>query len=177
MEPVPKNGGSRSTPALWIAIGVLVLVIAGLWIWKAMAVDRTREQMEELSADRVAERTEDLLEVAAQSLGLAVREGAVAGDLGRIQSYLDRLVEEPGIDRIVYADGDQVRLSTDRSQVGSPLGEAAPGAGTLQEIRVARLDEGAWRVVVPITGLNERLGTVVLDYRPAGPAPATGEPD
>jgi hypothetical protein len=42
---------------------------------------------------------------------------------------------------------------------------------------VARLDGGAWRVVVPITGLNERLGTVVLDYRPDGPAPATGEPD
>ncbi|HUP20441.1 MAG TPA: hypothetical protein VM778_10865 [Gemmatimonadota bacterium] len=171
METGEANGGARSTTSLWIAIGVLVLVAAGLWIWKGQAVDRTRDRMEEVSAERVAERTEALLGLAAQSLGLAVREGAIAGDLGRVQSYLDRLVEEPGVERIVYAVGDSVRLSTDRSLTGAALSEVAPAAVALQETRVARLDGGAWRVVVPITGLNERLGTVVLDYRPAETAP------
>lgn len=168
-----ETGSGRPINPYWIAIGVLVLVVLGMWLWMGRAVNATEERMTETARIRVTERTESLLGVTAQSLGLAVREAAIVGDRERIQSYLDRLVQEPGVEGIAYAEGDSVILATDRSRIGASLKALAPGAGAATSASVARGDDG-WLVVVPITGLNARLGTLALEYNPEADAPPAG---
>lgn len=174
---VEPDGGSGAR-GLWIAIGVLVVLVLGLFAWRAVSLNRAEDRLAEerarwAEAERraVAERTRDMLGLTAVTLGLAVREAAIAEDYGRIATYLDRVVREPGVERVLLADADgSIRVATDRSLEGTPLGDVVPEEPG-QRATVDRTAEGAFRVVVPITGLNERIGTLVLLYR----APSEGE--
>lgn len=168
-----EPGSARSINPYWIAIGGLIVALLGMWLWMGRVVDSTEERMVETARARVAERTESLLGATAQALGLAVREAAIAGDRERLQAYLDQLVQEPGIQGLVYAEGDSVILATDRSLVGASLESIAPGAGAAASASVVHGDD-AWRVAVPITGLNTRLGTLAMEYRPEAETPPAG---
>lgn len=176
MTPVETHHENRSSRPFWIAIGVLAVIALGLFLWKTVAENRAEGRLEEErtrweaeTRERVAQRTREVLLVAGQPLGLAVRDAAMDRNYGEIQAYLDRVVREPGVQRIAFAAGDSVTVATDRSLVGRALSAIAPRSAGASETTVERRD-GAFQVVVPITGFNERLGVLVLDYAPEEPA-------
>lgn len=178
-----EPNGSEGSRLLWGVIGLLVVLLLGMWIWKEMAVDRAEERLaeqretwEQRTREAVDETTRDLLGLAATPLGLAVRDEAMEENYGRIESLLDRMVAEPGVERALYATaGDTIRVSTDQSLVGEPLSGAIAGHEIgARGATVTRIDTGPYRVVVPITGLNQRIGTLAFTYASKTGAPAEG---
>ncbi|MDX1623022.1 MAG: hypothetical protein R3199_03475 [Gemmatimonadota bacterium] len=175
-----ESNGRGGSGLLWGVIGLLVVLLLGMWIWKEMAADRAedrlaeqRERWEQRTREAVDETTRRLLGLAATPLGLAVRDEAMEENYGRIETLLDRMVAEPGVERALFATaGDTIQVSTDQSLVGEPLSGTIAGAEAgARGTRVSRTGEGAWQVVVPITGLNQRIGTLALTYAwKAGPA-------
>lgn len=169
---------ARSVRPFWIAIGVLVLLLIATYAWKVASVNRAENRLaeaqstwEEGARHAIRENTRSMLGLAAVPLGLASREDAMSRNFGLMQERFERLVREPGVERVLYATaGDSIVVSTDRSLVGRPLADAVPARYARPIATNVVVVEGAFQAVVPITGLNERLGVVVLTYRPPGPA-------
>lgn len=185
---IEERDDSRSL--LWVLVGVLAVAVIGLFVWKVVAVgdveERLEEQrttMEERRLEALDANTRRLLSLAATPLGLAVREQAMEENFGRMEELLNRIVAEVGIEGIVYAtENDSIRVATDRSLVGRPLRAVVPEGAAAGRAEVSRTEAGVYRAVVPITGLNQRIGTVVLTYRPefveeAFAAPSEAGPD
>lgn len=172
---------SSGATAWWMAIGVLVVIAIGLYAWKVVAVNQAEDRMEEARAEwraeteeALEERTRTLLRLSAEPLGLAVRDAAMEENYGTVGNYLDRVVRTEGVRGVVLAMGDTVRVATDETQTGRALADVMPGglAGG-SEVQVEAAGDGTYRVGVPITGLNERIGTLVLTW--VAPATATEE--
>ncbi len=168
---------SNSATAWWVAIGVLVVVAIGLYAWKVAAVNQAEDRLEEARAEwraesqeALEERTRTLLRLSAEPLGLAVRDAAMEENYGTVGNYLDRVARTEGVRGVVLAVGDTVRVSTDETHTGRALADVMPaGLAGGSEVQVEVAEDGAYRVGVPITGLNERIGTLVLTWV----APAT----
>ena len=177
MTAESTTGPARSARPYWIAIGVLVLLLIATYVWKVASVNRVEERMaeaeqawEEGARHAVRENTRSMLGLAAVSLGLSAREEAMSRNYGLLQERFERLVREPGVERVLYATaGDSITVSTDRSLVGGPLANVVPARYARPIGTNVVFEEGAFHAIVPITGLNERLGIVVLTYRPTAP--------
>lgn len=171
---VSTGSTASSATAWWIAIGVLVVAVIGVWIWKGVAVDRAEDRLEaarveweEEARRTLARRTQELLALSAEPLGLAVRDAAMAENWGTVGTYLDRVARTEGVQRIVLVAGDTVRVSTDATLEGRPAGGVIPmGVSGGESSRVVETEDGSFHAAVPITGLNERLGLLVLTYVP-----------
>jgi hypothetical protein len=175
----------------WIAIGVLALLLIALYAWKVASVNRIEDQLaeeqqawEEGARHAVQQNTRSMLGLAAVPLGLSAREEALSRNYGLMQERFERLLREPGVERVLYATAnDSIAVSTDRSLIGRPLSSAIPERYSRPVGTNVVLEEGAYLAVVPITGLNERLGVVVLTFRHPrvegghGAAPDSIEPD
>jgi hypothetical protein len=176
---------ARSVRPFWIAIGVLVLLLIATYAWKVASVNRAEKNLaeaehnwEEGARHAILENTRSMLGLAAVPLGLASREDAMSRNYGLMQERFERLVREPGVERVLYATaGDSIVVSTDRSLVGRPVADAIPAQYARPIATNVVISEGAFQAVVPITGLNEKLGVVVLTYRPPGPAEREGHPE
>lgn len=168
---------SNSATAWWVAIGVLAVIAIGLYAWKVVAVNQADDRLEEARAEwraesqeALEERTRTLLRLSAEPLGLAVRDAAMEENYGTVGSYLDRVARTEGVRGVVLSVGDTVRVATDETHIGRALADVMPGglAGG-SEVQIDVAEDGTYRVGVPITGLNERIGTLVMTWV----APAT----
>lgn len=170
-------GPARSDRPFWIAIGVLALLLIATYVWKVASANQAEERMadaqrswEEGARHAVRENTRSMLGLAAVPLGLSAREEAMSRNYGLLEERFERLVREPGVERVLYATaGDSIAVSTDRSLVGRPLADALPARYARPIGTNVVFEDGAFHAIVPITGLNERLGVVVLTYRPPAP--------
>lgn len=164
---------ARSNRPFWIAIGVLALLWIATYAWKVASVNRVEDRLAEQEAiweegarHAVQQNTRSMLGLAAVPLGLSAREEAMARNYGLMQERFERLLREPGVERVLYATaGDSIAVATDRSLIGKPLSSAVPVRYTRPVGTNVVLEDGAYLAIVPITGLNERLGVVVLTYR------------
>ncbi|HEU4464045.1 MAG TPA: hypothetical protein VFS53_03280 [Gemmatimonadota bacterium] len=164
---------ARSNRPLWIAIGVLSLLLIATYAWKVASVNRLEDRLaererlwEEGARHAVEQNARSMLGLAAVPLGLSAREEAMSRNYGLMQERFERMLREPGVERVLYATaGDSIAVSTDRSLIGKPLSSAIPERYSRPVGTNVVVEEGAYQAIVPITGLNERLGVVILTYR------------
>jgi hypothetical protein len=164
---------ARSNRPFWIAIGVLSLLLIATYVWKVASVNRLEDQLaereriwEEGARHAVQQNARSMLGLAAVPLGLSAREEAMSRNYGLMQERFERMLREPGVERVLYATAvDSIAVSTDRSLIGKPLSSAIPERYSRPVGTNVVLEDGAYQAIVPITGLNERLGVVVLTYR------------
>lgn len=176
-----RASSSSGATAWWVAIGVLAVIAIALYAWKVIAVNQAEDRLEEARAEwraesqeALEERTRTLLRLSAEPLGLAVRDAAMEQNYGTVGNYLDRVARTEGVRGVVLAVGDTVRVATDETHTGRALADVMPGglaAGS--EVQIEAAEGGTYRVGVPITGLNERIGTLVLTW--VAPAAAIEE--
>jgi hypothetical protein len=171
--PTGSARPARSNRPFWIAIGVLALLWIATYAWKVASVNRVEDRLAEREAmweegarHAVQQNTRSMLGLAAVPLGLSAREEAMGRNYGLMQERFERLLREPGVERVLFATaGDSIAVATDRSLIGKPLSSAVPERYTRPVGTQVVFEDGAYQAIVPITGLNERLGVVVLTYR------------
>lgn len=170
------DGRGRSDRSLWVwIIGLLLLVVVGVYAWKEIQLGNVRGEAEERrqtlverAGERVDERTRGLLRLSAQPLGWAVRSEMIRRNLDQVDAYLTEFVQEEGVESAVLAgERDSVLVATDRRFQGARFSEHFP-AELLERDRTAveEAEDGRLRLIVPILGINRRLGTLVVVYRP-----------
>ena len=186
---VESRGGfagllAQRMPA-WLALVLLLILLIVLLIWKQMAVSTAEARLAEerqtltqqFEADKaavlgqareaVARNSEQAHRLVGQALSWAVRGELIRNNLDQIDQYFQELVKTERIRQVALVGNDgKVLLATDKKLQGSDFGASQPAdllnAETV-EIRPAQTANENY-LVMPVMGLNVRMGTAVLRY-------------
>ncbi len=176
-----QTSGLDGNKKIMLGLAVtLVVVVAVMYFWKTAAVSAVESKLVEVQTQSVQERTE-LIERARQldarddveslkrlstPLAWAIRRELMASNLDQVDQYLSELVQMPGFESAVLANPeDKVMVATDRKNLAEPFSTLYP-AQYLQakEVRIAPASAGSLRAIIPVMGLNQQLGTLVVEY-------------
>lgn len=157
--------------ALKVVVIVALVLIAGLWIWKAIQVSQVRkeaerenERVKETAVNMITEARAGNLELMTKPLVWAVRTEMLRGNMDQVNLYLQEMVKENNFQRIQVADASGVVVaSTDKKTEGQPLA-GLNGVMAADSTVVNKTGDSTWLVSSPIMGLNNRLGTLVIEY-------------
>jgi hypothetical protein len=154
------------------ALGALVVVML---FWKVFAVQGVEKKMRAQQADVVeksqkiiSEQTSHFLRMTTVPLVWAVRKEMLQDNYGQINEYATSFVRERNIQQILLVKADGViAVATDKKVEGSPASSLYP-AQTFEknDIDIVEDKDGNLQVAAPVMGLNARIGTLVLIYKP-----------
>jgi len=177
----------RARLPLWIALVVVIALLAVLG-WQRVAVNRADARLaaerETLSSQFQADRSALVSELKAKveadadeskrqfgmALAWAVRGEMIRNNLDQVDQFFGEIIKLPHTERALLADSTgKVLVSTDRRYLGVALSTLVPVEATLAgEVAVRAGPNETKLLVIPIMGLNSRLGTVVVSYREPG---------
>lgn len=181
-ESMPHLGHSlRSRPnrTILIIIGVGVVLLATVWIWKSAQVSNVkkkavadRESLTSQARLQIRETHSTHLRMLAKPLVWAIRSEMMQGNIGQVNLYANDLVKEKNIQRIVIADREgRVISSTNKKDEGKPfLSIGKPGYLTSDTTIVESSSDTTLVMSSPIMGFNNRLGTIMITYKAKSPA-------
>jgi hypothetical protein len=156
----------------WRLIGCLLLVvaIAGMYLWKNIAVTCVKAQLAEKAGQVIADQNGSLLRLAVVPLVWAVRTEMISGNYAQINQYLSQFVKEKNMKGIVVAKPDgTIVVATNKKLEGAPVASVFPPSVLLEDkTTVTTLENGDIMVVSPVMGLSEKLGVLILLYTPPG---------
>jgi hypothetical protein len=172
---------------LWVSLALLaLLIIVFAWgRWTAGVGERRlateRQQLtQQVEAERAAMQREmhetlarelrELQNLFGHALAWSVRSAMLRNNLDEIDQYFTDLVKNPRVTLVLLADnGGKVLRASDRKYLEVPFTDHYPAELLKVEGVNVQPDEGnRQRLVLPIQGLTERLGTVLLVYTPTG---------
>lgn len=128
------------------------------------AIDE-RGEILRAATETMTAQTSALLRLSALPLGWAIRSAMLKDDMGSVDTYLQRIVQERHVKgaALVGADG-KVRLASNRKLENRPAAEVFGGVALNEQSPNVITTEGDLRVVVPVMGYDRRLGTLILSY-------------
>lgn len=185
--PAPEKASLDLTKKIMVALVVALVVVAlGMYFWKMAAVSKVEDKLVQVQAQQAQARTElierarqldarddvDSLKRFSTPLAWAIRRELMAANLDQVDQYLSELVQMPGFQSAVLANSeDKVVVATDRKHLAGTLSSIYP-AEYLQskDVKIEPASNGGLRAIIPIMGLNQQLGTLVVEYaEPAYP--------
>jgi len=166
-------------PQMLVAIAVATWAATALvmYLWRVGSLMRARRRarrdeealFERLQRD-VEQAVSEATEFAVVTTEWAVRAELVRDDVEDIQEYMQRLVKRPRVRRALVARPDGTVVGAgDRKQRGLSIKSLVPKLpAESSSVQRVPLESGATLFVVPVMGLESRLGTLVLELeRPA----------
>jgi hypothetical protein len=175
---------------LWVSLALLLLWLLTVG-WHSVTMSRAEARLEkdreamttQFEADRSAllsqlrTRMADESDEAQRQFGLAlawaVRGEMIRNNLDQVDQFFNEIVKLPNTERVLLAGSDgKVQVSTDRRHLEADAALLV-GADALQlaQVTVRGEAEGTRQLVIPVMGLNTRLGTVIVTSRQADPLP------
>jgi len=174
VEKAAKPARSLGARLSLYTIFVLLLLAFGLWVWKELSVRKLEREMGDQRTEMQSEQQTALeaqaramLQLTALPLAWAVRSEMMQGNLSQIDDYFRDFVKERGVQSIFLIDKEnKVVLATNRKLETEPADQVVSQAiRDAESIRIEKSDS-MLRLGVPIMSLNEKLGILVVDYRP-----------
>jgi hypothetical protein len=171
VEQQPEQGVNKSfIMTHWhsITILLLVLAVAGVYVWKNVAVNSAKAQVSESANRIIAEQNKSYLRLVAVPLTWAVRSEMIRNNYDQINQYLNQFVKEKNMKEIIVAKPDgTIVVATNKKREGTSVTSAFPPA-VLQEDKttVTTLGNGDIMVVSPVMGLSTKQGVLILLYTP-----------
>lgn len=171
VEQQPEQGANKSfIAAHWnlIIILLLVLAVAGMYVWKNVAVNSAKAQLTESANRIITEQNSSYLRLVAVPLTWAVRSEMIRDNYDQINQYLNQFVKEKNMKEIVVAKPDgTIVVATNKKLEGTSVTGAFPSS-VLQEDKttVSSLEGGDIMVVSPVMGLSSKKGVLILLYTP-----------
>lgn len=175
----------RTKLPLWVSLLLLLLLLTS-FIWQRVAVGQAQRQAEQVqqqlsqqfAADKTALQTRMSAWVKAQDdealrrLGLAlawaVRGELIRNNLDQVDQFFNELVKLKQVDMVLLADpAGKILVASDKKHQGGEFTAVYP-AELLDQVVTTVLPgrDGKRWLVIPVMGLNSRLGTVVLSSAP-----------
>jgi len=169
----PEQGANKSFILChWRLIGcfLLVLAIAGMYLWKNVAVTRAKAQLTERAGQIITDQNRSLLRLAVVPLVWSVRTEMMGGNYEQINLYLNQFVKEQNMKGIVVANpAGTIVVATDKKLEGAPVASFFPPSVLLEDKTIVSTREnGDIMVVSPVMGVSEKLGVLILLYTPPG---------
>ena len=168
----PKKSTS-STKKLLITIGVALVLIIAIWIWKSVEVANVRRTSEnnyrvlkEQAIKSIVASKEEQLKLLAKPYVWAVRTELMNGNVSQVNLYADDMIKEKDFLLIAIAnDSGNIVSFTNKKDEGKPftsIGEAT--SLNNNNTMVKNTGDSVLIVTSPIMGFNNRLGTLFIKY-------------
>ena len=141
----------------------VLFLVASIWgIWNIYELKKEKNLLTEQFAAQ-----KDSLQISDYALITKVFSWAVRSDMMRnnydqANQYLNQIIKEPHIQKVFAVDVEKnvIVLSTDKNEVGMPVSDIV----LLQTNNAAiQYNSNSTRFIIPITGLNKRIGIAVID--------------
>lgn len=179
----PKDSGMDPNRKIMLGLVIALLLVAAIMHgWRVASVGamenklavaeskqaEARAQLIEQARQLDTRKTEESLRLFSVPIAWVIRREAMAGNLDQVDQYFTDLVQMRGFQAAVLARPDgKILVASDRKQLADAFASLYP-AEYLQasDIRVERTASGNLRAIIPVLGLNQQLGTVVLEYTP-----------
>jgi len=178
-KPAPKPPSDNKVLKYWylIVILLLILAVAGTYAWKNMAVARAKADLTQRAEQVIDEQNKTYLQLVAVPLAWAVRSEMIRDNYDQVNQYLAQFIKEKNMKELVVARPDgKVVAATNKKLEGAAITDSFP-AEVLQveSTTLTTRDNGEIMVVSPVMGLSEKVGVLVLVYKPVtlglGPNP------
>jgi len=152
---------------------ILMLLIAGMYGWKNLAVRKVEKETEkqaakltETTTQMLADKNRALLRMTAIPLSWVVRMEMPKGNYDNIDQYFKQIIQEDNFKVILLAGMDgKILVATDRRMEGAPLSQYYPESLLeLYETTVSELNSEELIVTAPVIGLTAKLGVLVMIY-------------
>jgi len=163
----------QANKKLLITIGVALVLLITVWIWKSIEIsnvrgkaERDHQALKEQAIKGIVTSKEEQLKLLTIPYVWAVRTEMMKGNINQINLYALDLIKEKNFQRIAIAnDSGVIVSSTDKKDEGKPftsIGEVA--ALTNNDTMVENTGDSVLIVTSPIMGFNKRLGTLFFKY-------------
>jgi hypothetical protein len=166
----PKAPGFFAKNKLWfIALGLFVLSNTGIYFYQKHQQKLMREacraelNMRQNNAmNLTGMRSEEVATQISRGLIWGVRGEMERGNKELIELYLNKLVQESGVDLVIIQDSkDSVYLSTDKKYENHKVPYIQ---GVIERQTVLKSDYKEVVIAAPIMGMETRLGTCLIHY-------------
>jgi uncharacterized protein YxeA len=170
----PNNVVSAgSKKILMIVIGVAVVLLAAIWIWKSVEInsvkkeaERERQVIKEEAVRQVVQTNVKHLQLLAKAYVWAVRGEMMQGNINQVNLFANDMVKEKNFQRIVIANDKGIIISsTNKKDEGLPF--STVGKDTYlssNNTTVENLSDSVLVMSSPIMGFNNRIGTLMINY-------------
>ncbi|MBN2573630.1 MAG: hypothetical protein JXP73_03630 [Deltaproteobacteria bacterium] len=167
-----KIEATRPELLLLVAVATWAATVLAMYLWRIGSLLRARAKARR-AAEALFERLQrqvdaafaEAIELAVVTTEWAVRAELVRDDFEDVQEYMQGLAKRPRVRRAFVAKRDGTVIGAgDRRQRGSALGALVSGlpaeSSSVQKVPCAN---NGMLLVVPVMGLESRLGTFVLE--------------
>ena len=161
----------RPKPSIWkrillIALPlVFALLVGGIFLTRYLGEEKVKELVELAESRSVVLQRQDI-QLFALPLAWSVRKELMRANYDGIDDYFNELIQRKGFGVIMLLDpAGTIKVSTDRKLQGNSFLRRYPQMklGALVQVSYA-LPEGKSMFLVPVMGLNSRLGTIAFIY-------------
>ncbi|MDD5388503.1 MAG: hypothetical protein PHD37_04115 [Gallionellaceae bacterium] len=176
------TGMDSNRKIMLVLVGILLFVAAAMYGWRVVAVTslenklaaaeskqlQAHDQLVEQARQLDSHHGEESLRRFSVPVAWVIRRELMAANLDQVDQYFTDLVQRQGFQAALLANPDgKVLVASDRKKLAEPFANLY-SAQYLQagEIKVERGANGNLLAIIPILGLNQQLGTVVLEYAP-----------
>ncbi len=174
--PVKKKKGLSAQAIVSIIIICLLIVIpTGIYLWKQGEISRLKKQHEtEINTIRsdasktITDNNRRNIETLTRVFSWAVRSEMLRNNMEQVNTYMNELVKAADLNDIsaIKTDGIVV-LSTNKKFEGNAYpGPVASQLSSVNEVVSQNDANGNIMAICPIMGLDSRLGTIVITYKP-----------
>lgn len=156
-----------------ITIGVALILLLSIWIWKSIEINQARKTAEtekqnltQQATSKIVETHKDHLMLLAKPFVWAIRTELMEGNRNQVNLYLNDMVKEKNFQLIAVADNNgKIISSTNKKDEGkefSSIGSAsALGSNTTT---TENQNDSILVMTSPVMGFNNRLGTLLIKY-------------
>lgn len=153
-----------------LSVGLLILMLIIYSSMKKKADDAKRVSDEAVTKadETVSSRTNALLRLSTIPFLWAVRSELQRENYQEIEQYMHQFVREKGVTHVALIGTDNIiRLASDKKNEGRAYDEVyKEDIKGLDNMVIHDKGDGQKLIVAPVTGINDRLGTVLIAYDP-----------
>jgi len=159
---------------LLITVGIALVLIAAIWIWKSVEINSLKEQaityrqnLKEQAIVRIIQTHEEHLKLLAKPLVWAVRGEMMQGNMNQVNLFANDMVKEKNFQRIVIAnDRGIIVSSTNKKDEGREFTTVGKQDYLSSNTTIVEaINDSIVVMSSPIMGVNNRLGTFMINYK------------
>lgn len=147
---------------------LLVLIILGAWAFIRMNVMKSKfEKQQTMLIENYEHRIDSIngvnLQTTSRVFAWAIRSELIRQNQDQVNQYFLTYIHEPKVLKIAYVDNasSKILISTDKKEEGMQYA----GTEIAKDSTFIQLKDSTFNVITPVMGLNQRLGTLVIDYK------------
>ena len=168
------SGHAARKTAIIIGLIALTLLI-GLWIWKSIEISNIKERaLQDLAEQKkvvqnmILQTHEEHLKLFAKPFVWAIRTEMMQGNMKQVNLYLNEMVKQKSVQSIIIANNNGIIVaSTNKKFEGKPFTSVGkPNSLVDNSPTVERASNSVIILNSPIMGFNNRIGTVMINFKP-----------